>query len=69
MEKNKISVFMIKLEEGKELSVGRNNSSEVVLGDISVSRSHCTFLYEKGQLFVKDRKSKFGTLIKPSGSW
>ena len=60
---------MIKLEEGKVLSVGRNTNSEVVLSDISVSRSHCSFIYERGQLFVQDRRSKFGTLIMPEGRW
>ena len=60
---------MIKLEEGKELSVGRNNSSEVIMNDISVSRSHCYLTYEKGTLFIKDKNSKFGTLIKPKGKW
>ena len=69
MDKNRISVFMIKLEEGKEILVGRNASSEVILNDISVSRSHGLFMYEKGQLFIKDRKSKFGTLIRSPGSW
>ena len=69
MDKNRISVFMIKLEEGKEISVGRNTNSEVILSDISVSRSHCSFLYEKGQFFIKDKKSKFGTLIRSAGNW
>lgn len=69
MDRNKISVIMIKLEEGKEISVGRNTSSEVILNDISVSRSHCSFVYEKGQLFIRDKKSKFGTLIRSGGSW
>jgi len=32
--------------------------------DISVSRNHCSLIYLHGKVFIKDNKSKFGTLIK-----
>lgn len=60
---------MIKLLEGGEISVGRNDNSQVVLKDISVSRNHCNFRYEKGNLFIQNQSSKFGTLVRPKGKW
>ena len=35
--------------------------------EISVSRSHCALFYKNKQLFIKDKGSKFGTLIKAEG--
>jgi hypothetical protein len=32
--------------------------------DISISRSHCSLEYREGMLLMRDKKSKFGTLIK-----
>ncbi len=32
--------------------------------DISVSRSHAEIVYQKNNFYIKDTKSKFGTLIK-----
>lgn len=57
---------MIKLPERKEITVGRNHSSQVNLRDISVSRNHCSMIYKMGRVFLQDRKSKFGTLVCPS---
>ena len=32
--------------------------------EISVSRNHCSLFYKGKKLFIKDKGSKFGTLIK-----
>ena len=34
--------------------------------EISVSRTHCIITYKNKTLFIKDKASKFGTLIKVS---
>lgn len=44
--------------------IGRNNSSQVVMKDISISRTHCSLEYKHGIVLLRDKKSKFGTLIK-----
>ena len=44
--------------------IGRNNSCQVVMKDISISRIHCSLEYKQGMLLLKDKKSKFGTLVK-----
>lgn len=32
--------------------------------EISVSRNHCSMIYRNKQLYIKDKGSKFGTLVK-----
>ena len=61
----RISVYMISLPDRKEVSIGRNHTSQVNLRDISVSRNHCTLVYKFGKVFLEDRRSKFGTLVCP----
>ena len=34
------------------------------VNDISVSRTHAEVRYENNKFYIKDNKSKFGTLIK-----
>jgi hypothetical protein len=46
--------------------VGRDESSDICLKDVSVSRRHCKIILEEGRLKVHDEKSKFGTLISMS---
>jgi pSer/pThr/pTyr-binding forkhead associated (FHA) protein len=36
----------------------------VIFRDISVSRNHCVIIYKYGGLYIQDKKSKFGTLIR-----
>lgn len=47
----------------KEYTVGRRESNDIVLWEISVSRLHCRILISNGKVFVRNNKSKFGTLI------
>ena len=62
-ESKKFQVYLIGLGE-EEITIGRNSNSNVVMKEISVSRSHCALLYKNKQLFIRDKGSKFGTLIK-----
>ena len=55
--------LLINLDEGDDITIGRNQSNNVKLKDISVSRTHCTMLLVDGKLMMKDQKSKFGTLM------
>jgi pSer/pThr/pTyr-binding forkhead associated (FHA) protein len=45
-----------------EITVGRNSGCDVIITDISVSRTHCALIYKGHNLFLEDRGSKFGTL-------
>ena len=51
-------------KKDKEIVIGRNNSSHVVMKDISISRKHCSIEYKNGLLLIRDKMSKFGTLVK-----
>ena len=44
--------------------IGRNNICQVTLKDISISRVHCSLEFKHGMLLLRDKKSKFGTLVK-----
>jgi transcriptional regulator with GAF, ATPase, and Fis domain len=46
-----------------EVTVGRQPSNHLCIGDLSVSRSHCVLSSEGGRHKVKDLKSHNGTLV------
>lgn len=43
--------------------IGRDNNTHIRITDISVSRNHSLLTFSEGNFYVKDTKSKFGTLI------
>lgn len=48
----------------KQIKVGRGHDADIRVTDISVSRFHASInRNNKGQFFVEDNKSKFGTLV------
>lgn len=51
-------------EESKHISIGRGQTSEIKITDISVSRTHAEIFFEKNKFFVADMGSKFGTLVR-----
>ncbi len=55
---------MIFSNEGAALKVGRGHQCEMRVNDISVSRTHAEVRFENNKFYIKDIKSKFGTLIK-----
>lgn len=55
---------MIYANEGLSLKIGRGHQCELRVNDISVSRSHAEVSYLNGKFYLKDLKSKFGTLVK-----
>jgi len=62
--KKTFSRYIIDLSKTREALIGRNSTCQVVMKDISISRVHCSLEYKHGMLFVRDKKSKFGTLVK-----
>lgn len=58
----------LKMVEGRETTLGREVSNDVVLSEISISRTHCSFLCQNGQVYLNDKQSKFGTLTRPASS-
>ena len=59
-----INIYIIRFGEKKnEIKIGRSNDAELRLSDISVSRSHSTFVYKNNTFYLEDNRSKFGTLL------
>lgn len=56
-------MFLVGLGE-EDITIGRNSNSTIVMKEISVSRNHCELTYKNRILYIKDKGSKFGTLIK-----
>jgi pSer/pThr/pTyr-binding forkhead associated (FHA) protein len=51
-------------QEKKEVTIGRGSESHVRISDISVSRTHAIIELRDNKIFVRDNKSKFGTLVR-----
>ena len=56
-------LYIISLEKNKEINVGRGESCDILLSDISVSRIHSWLIIEGKNVYIQDNDSKFGTLI------
>ena len=58
------SIHVIKLSK-EIISIGRDNESDIVFKDISISRDHAVLKYEKekGKVFIQNRSKKFGTSV------
>ena len=66
--KTKFSRYIMDLGKQREILIGRNSTCQVIMKDISISRVHCSLEFKHGMLFVRDKKSKFGTLVKITDS-
>lgn len=53
----------------RKFSIGRGHESDLRIWDISVSRSHTDIEFEDGVFKIKDKLSKFGTLVKVKGKF
>jgi hypothetical protein len=58
------NLHLICPDEKVPVRLGRGHQCEIRITDISVSRTHSEIRLEGGRFFVKDLKSKFGTLVK-----
>ena len=57
-------VWAVQMMDKDSIVLGRGFDAEIRISDISVSRSHSTIENCKGTFVIKDKKSKFGTLVK-----
>ena len=62
-------VHIVKLK-GDEITIGRKETNDLVLTDISVSRNHAILKYNKdnGKLILENLSDKFGTLVLIKGN-
>jgi hypothetical protein len=58
------NVWAIQMGEGESIVLGRAFDCDVRISDISVSRNHAIIENCKGNFVIKEKKSKFGTLVK-----
>jgi hypothetical protein len=56
-------IHVIKMENKNNIRLGRAHDSDIRITDISVSRCHAFIKLEKGNFYLDDNNSKFGTLI------
>jgi FHA domain/RING-variant domain len=61
-EKYKYIVHVLKAAN-TPLLIGRSTDTDLKINDISVSRTHATINFYKNQFYLKDCKSKFGTIL------
>ena len=60
--KNKY-IYIISLDNRRYINIGRSSECELSIPELSISRFHAIIHKNKGELFIEDNKSKFGTLI------
>lgn len=55
----------LRLEEGKEMTVGRNGKADIILDpkDPKLSGVHCEMKWENGKVYIRDMDSKNGTFV------
>ena len=67
MDKNKNKyLYVVSLEQSNNvITIGRGHDCQLILGDISISRWHCSLIIDKHskKITIQDNDSKFGTLI------
>jgi len=63
-EKNILrGIHIIKMEGKSNIRLGRGHESDIRITDISVSRCHAMIKLDKGNFYLEDNNSKFGTLV------
>ena len=60
--KNKF-IYVINLDNKKEIKIGRGQEANIILSDISVSRVHCMFNVNNKNIYLEDNDAKYGTLV------
>ena len=53
----------MKFDNRNKLTLGRGLSVDMRIPEISVSRCHANITYSKGNFFLNDNSSKYGTLV------
>ena len=57
-----IGIHVISLANKNAIKLGRGHDVDIRITDISVSRFHSMIKYYKGNFYIEDNNSKFGTL-------
>ena len=60
--KNKY-IYILSFDNRRCINIGRSSECELSIPELSISRFHAIIHKNKGELFIEDNKSKFGTLI------
>lgn len=63
IKNNQFGHTILTVGEKKDFEIGRSHDCCLRIQDISVSRLHAILHYDKGKLYLKDVKAKFGSLI------
>ena len=53
----------VRVEEGKDITIGRAFDNTILIDDASVSRHHAAIRWKKGLLYVTDLNSTNGTTV------
>lgn len=56
-------VHLVKMEGKNNIRLGRGHDSDIRITDISVSRCHAIIKLDRGNFYIEDNNSKFGTLF------
>lgn len=51
------------LQDGGELTIGRQSENSIVLNSSKVSKKHCTVQMSSGDVIIKDLGSSNGTFV------
>ena len=55
--------YILKFDIKKHINIGRSNTSEIKMVDMSISRNHSIIQLYNNNFYVRDLGSKFGTLV------
>ncbi|CAD8196304.1 unnamed protein product [Paramecium pentaurelia] len=58
------TILVLNFKDLTTLTVGRGHESNVKISEITISRTHLAFVVRNDKLYIEDKNSKFGTLIK-----
>eukprot|EP01017_Pseudomicrothorax_dubius_P043384 TRINITY_DN7212_c0_g1_i3.p1 TRINITY_DN7212_c0_g1~~TRINITY_DN7212_c0_g1_i3.p1 ORF type:complete len:522 (+),score=97.84 TRINITY_DN7212_c0_g1_i3:156-1721(+) len=56
-------LHIVQMAQKPIIKLGRGHDCDIRIPDISVSRFHASIRHDKGEFFVEDHNSKFGTLL------
>lgn len=54
---------MVKGKNSIYYGIGRGENNHIRLQNISISKDHSEIFYYKNQFFIRDKNSRFGTLL------
>lgn len=56
-----VGIIVVRIED--EVTIGRTQSNDIKLKDISVSRQHCSIVKRGNKIYLEDKGAKFGTML------